>query len=205
MENFVQDLAAPVTNYIKANADAAGPIVFVLCLVKSLAIVTLLVPTLVLLGVGGLAAAGVVDLATLIVWGFFGAGLGYWISYWAGGYYADRIEAIGWLQRRPELVERGHRFFERWGALAVFFSRFVGPARIVVPLFAGTLGVRPVTFHLASWTSAALWVPATLAPLTIGTWLAAQMQDLPAPVRSSILILLVVAIIVVVRRIRGRA
>jgi membrane protein DedA with SNARE-associated domain len=205
VENFVQDLAAPVTNYVKTHAYAAGPIVFVLCLVKSLAIVTLLVPTLVLLGVGGLAAAGIVDLATLIVWGFFGAGLGYWISYWAGAYYADRIEAIGWLQRRPELVARGHRFFERWGALAVFLSRFIGPARIVVPLFAGTVGVRPVTFHLASWTSAALWVPTVLAPLTIGTWLAAQMQDLPAPVRSSILILLVVGVIVVVRRMRGRA
>ena len=205
MENFVQDLVAPVTNYVKTHAYAAGPIVFVLCLVKSLAIVTILVPTLVLLGIGGLAAAGVVDLATLIVWGFFGAGLGYWISYWAGSYYADRIEGIGWLQRRPELVARGHRFFERWGALAVFLSRFIGPARIVVPLFAGTLGVRPVTFHLASWTSAALWVPATLAPFTIGTWLAAEMQQLPAPVRSSILILAAVAVIVVLRRIRGRA
>jgi membrane protein DedA with SNARE-associated domain len=204
LENFVQDLVTTITNHVKANADAAGPIVFVLCLVKSLAIVTMLVPTLVLLGFGGLAAAGIANLGTMVVWGFFGAGIGYWISYWAGGYYADRIEAIGWLQRRPELVERGHRFFKRWGALAVFVSRFVGPARIVVPLFAGTLGVRPAAFHLASWTSAALWVPAVLAPLTVGTWLAAQIQNLSAPVRSSILIVAIVAVIVIARRLRGR-
>lgn len=205
MESFAQDLVAPVTAYIEAHAYAAGPIVFVLCLVKSLAIVTLLVPTIVLLGIGGLAAAGIVDLTTLVIWGFFGAGIGYWISYWIGWRYAERIEAIGWLQRRPELVARGHRFFERWGALAVFFSRFVGPARIVVPLFAGTLGVQPGAFQLASWTSAALWVPAVLAPTTIGSWLATELQQLSPAIRSSILIVAVALFIVILRRLRNRS
>ena len=202
MESFAQDLVAPFTAFVEANARFAGPIVFVLCLVKSLAIVTLLVPTVVLLGIGGLAAAGILDLTTLLAWGFFGAGIGYWISYWVGWRYAEHIETIGWLQRRPALVARGHRFFERWGPLAVFFSRFVGPARVVVPLFAGTLGVRPGAFHLASWLSAALWVPAVLAPTTIGTWLAVELQQLSPALRNSILILTVAAVIVVLRRLR---
>jgi membrane protein DedA with SNARE-associated domain len=202
VESFAQDLVAPFTAFVEAHAHVAGPIVFALCLVKSLAIVTMLVPTIVLLGIGGLAAAGILDLTTLVVWGFFGAGIGYWISYWVGWRYAEYIESIGWLQRRPELVARGHRFFARWGALAVFFSRFVGPARIVVPLLAGTLGVRPAPFHLASWLSAALWAPAVLAPTTIGTWLAAELQQMSPALRNSILILTVAAVIVVLRRLR---
>lgn len=204
MESFAQDLVAPFTAFVEAHAHLAGPIVFALCLVKSLAIVTLLVPTIVLLGIGGLAAAGILDLTTLVVWGFFGAGIGYWISYWVGWRYADYIESIGWLQRRPELVARGHRFFERWGALAVFFSRFVGPARIVVPLLAGTLGVRPGPFHLASWLSAALWAPAVLAPTTIGTWLAAELQQLSPALRTSVALLAVILIVVAIRTLRTR-
>jgi len=37
-------------------------------------------------------------------------------------------------------------FFRRWGALAVFFARFVPPIRAFVPVTAGALGMTPLRF-----------------------------------------------------------
>lgn len=183
----IEQAAAPFTAFIEANAALAGPIVFAITFLESLAIVSAIVPaTLLLIGMGSLAAAGVVDLGVLSLWGIAGGGLGYWASYEAGRRWGDRIEALPWLKRRPHLVAGAHRLFARWGVLAVFVSRFIGPGRIVVPLLAGTLEVRPRGFHVANWTSAIVWAPLLLAPTTIGAWLTEQLERLPPQLRSSL-------------------
>jgi membrane protein DedA with SNARE-associated domain len=205
MFGAIEEAAAPFTALIEAHAAFAGPIVFAVCFLESLAVVSAFVPaTILLIGVGSLAAAGIVDLGALSLWGISGAGLGYWASYEAGRRWAGRIEALPWLARRPHLLAGGHRLFERWGVLAVFASRFIGPARIVAPLLAGALGVRPRGFHVANWASAALWTPMLLAPTTIGAWLAAQMERLPPSIRSSLLIALLAVAIIAVRAVRQR-
>ncbi len=205
MFGAIEDAAAPFTALIETHAAFAGPIVFAICFLESLAIVSAFVPaTLLLIGIGSLAAAGIVDLGALSLWGIAGAGLGYWASYEAGRRWGGQIEALPWLARRPRLLAGGHRLFERWGVLAVFASRFIGAGRIVAPLLAGTLGVRPRGFHLANWTSAVLWTPMLLAPTTVGAWLAAQMERLPTSVRSSILIALLGVTIILFRAFRQR-
>lgn len=201
----IEELAAPFTALIEANAALAGPIVFAICFLESLAIVSAVVPaTILLVGIGSLAAAGIVDLGALSLWGIAGGGLGYWASYEAGRRWDDRIEALPWLARRPHLVANAHRLFERWGVLAVFASRFIGPGRIVVPLLAGTLGVRPRGFHVANWTSAIVWAPLLLAPTTIGAWLTAQLERLPPSLRSFVLIGLLGVTFIVIRFMRQR-
>lgn len=200
MESLFADLIAPLTAFAEAHAEWAGPIVFAVCLAESLLLVALFVPTtLILIALGGLATAGLADMGTLVAWGVAGAGLGYWISYVVGSVWGEEIESMGWLARRPELVARGHRFFARWGALAVVASRFVGPARAIVPVLAGTLGVRPLPFHVASWLSALLWVPAALAPTAIGAWLAAEMEALPDGLRTAVSMGLIVAVWLLIR------
>lgn len=206
METMFDDAMEPLTAFVKANAGSAGPIVFLICFAESLAIVTLFVPaTVMLFAIGGLATAGLLDLGELSLWGTAGAGLGYWASYAVGRRYGREIEALPWLARRPQLVARGHRFFERWGALAVGVSRFVGPARVVVPLFAGSMGVSPRTFHIANWLSAALWAPAMLAPTAIAAWLTAELQALSPAMRSSVMILLIALAIFAWREFRKKA
>lgn len=205
MESLFKDAAAPLTRFVEAHAEWAGIVVFVICFLECLTIVSAFMPaTVLLLGIGSLAAAGVLDLLTLSLWGIAGAGLGFWVSYEAGKRYAREIEALPWLAKRPELVARGHAIFERWGAMAVFIGRFIGPARIVVATLAGTLGVSPRTFHLANWASAILWAPLLLAPTTIGTWLAREIETLPQPVRLSILIAIAAIIVIVIRAFREK-
>jgi membrane protein DedA with SNARE-associated domain len=205
MEALFADLFAPLTGFVETHAAWAGPIVFAICFLESLAIVSAIIPaTVMLIGIGGLATAGVLDLGTLAAWGIAGGGLGFWVSYEGGRRYARRIEAIGWLARRPELVARGRGFFERWGVMAVFIGRFVGPARVVVPLLAGTLGVDARRFHLANWASAILWAPLLLAPTAIAAWLTAELEALPPATRSAVSLAVIGCAVVVWMALRRR-
>ena len=106
--------------------------------------------------------------------------------------------------RRPELLAKGHGFFERWGAMAVFVGRFVGPARVVVPLIAGTLGVESRRFHLANWASAVVWAPMLLAPTTIAARLTEWLEGLPPELRTTVSLSIIVAIVIGLRALRRR-
>ena len=202
-EDFLTQLFSPILDFVRAHIEWAGPLVFALCLIESLAIVSVFLPsTLLLLGFGSLAAAGLVSLIELSAWGVIGAGLGYWVSFAAGRRYGSRIESLGFLARRPEWISRGHSFFERWGSVAIIASRFIPPGRAIVPLMAGAMGSQAVGFHVGNWVSALLWVPLMLAPASIGIALSEQLQQASPQTRSLMTIALVVAVILVVRGLR---
>jgi len=202
-DGFFEQLFAPILGLVREHRQWAPPIVFVLCFVESLAIVSAFLPaTLLLLAIGSLAAAGVVSLLELAVWGTIGAGLGYWLSFEAGRRYGSRIESLGFFARRPEWIERGHRFFERWGSIAVLLSRFIPIGRAVIPLLAGAMGNRRASFQVANWLSAVLWAPLMLAPASIGVALADQLKDASPQTRAIVLIIIVVAVVAAVRGLR---
>ena len=158
----------PVLDFVRAHQEWAGFIVFALSFAESLAFLSLLVPATVLLwGIGAMAGASGVELLPLWIGGFLGAALGDWLSYWLGYHYHDQIARMWPLKKHPHLITRGHAFFEKYGALGVFFGRFIGPLRATVPLAAGACTMPQIPFQLANWLSAAAWAFLTLAP---GTW-----------------------------------
>ena len=206
MEAFFAPLTAPFAAWVETHGAWAGPLVFLICFGESLVIVSALVPaTILLLAIGTLAASGKLSLVELSLWGIAGAGLGYWASYEMGRRWSARILALGWLARRPELVARGHAFFARWGAGAVFVSRFVGPGRVVVPLLAGALGERPRGFHVGNWISAIVWTPLLLAPATIADRATGWIEALPREWRTTVVLAVVAAAVIAWRLWRERA
>jgi membrane protein DedA with SNARE-associated domain len=202
-ELSLEQLFAPIIDLVRAHIEWAGPVVFVLALIESLAIISAFLPsTLLLLAIGSLAAAGLVSLVELSLWGLTGAGLGYWLSFEIGRRYGDRIESIGFLARRPDWLRKAHRFFERWDWLAILASRFIPLGRAVVPLLAGAMGARRLGFHAGNWISAALWAPLMLAPASIGLALSEQLESASPQFRSILTIALVVGIVVLIRSLR---
>jgi len=202
-DGFFEQLFAPILDLVREHRQWAPPLVFVLCFLESLSIVSAFLPaTLLLLAIGSLAAAGVVSLLELAVWGTIGAGLGYWLSFEAGRRYGSRIESLGFFARRPEWIERGHRFFERWGSIAVLLSRFIPIGRAVIPLLAGAMGNRRASFQVANWLSAVLWAPLMLAPASVGVALADQLKDASPQTRAIVLIAIVVVVVAAVRGLR---
>src|SRR5260370_11154100 len=68
------------------------------------------------------------------------------------------------MSRYPQLVKRSEALFRRWGALAVFFARFVPPIRAFVPITAGALGMSPPLFYTVNIPAILLWAPAHVLP-----------------------------------------
>jgi membrane protein DedA with SNARE-associated domain len=167
------DFAVPILDFVKAHEAWAAPIVFVLAFGESLAFVSLLLPaTVILWGLGALV--GVTGIAFWPLWlaAAAGAALGDWLSYWLGYHYHGPISRMWPLSRHPDLLPRGHAFFEKYGVMAVFIGRFFGPLRAAVPLVAGAATMPQIPFQLANWSSALLWGAVTLAPGAFGVdWL----------------------------------
>jgi membrane protein DedA with SNARE-associated domain len=158
-------LSGTVMEIVRTHAVLAPPIVFLLAFGESLAFVSLLLPaTVLLVGGGGIfSAAGI---GFWPIWGaaVAGAAIGDWVSYWLGFYYKEAIGSIWPLSRYPLLLPKGRAFFEKWGAAGVFFGRFFGPLRCIMPLVAGICAMPLVSFQIANLTSAVLWATAVLAP-----------------------------------------
>lgn len=167
------DFVQPVLDFIRVHEAWAIPIVFALAFGKSLAFISLLIPaTVILWGIGALVGASGIAFWPLWLAAFLGAGLGDWLSYWLGVHYHDRIARMWPLSRHPDLLPRGHAFFEKWGFAGVFFGRFLGPLRAAVPLVAGACQMPRPAFQLANWTSAAAWGMWTLGAGAFGVeWL----------------------------------
>ncbi|MBM3485700.1 MAG: DedA family protein [Alphaproteobacteria bacterium] len=143
----------------------APPIVFLLAFGESLAFVALLLPaTVILAGIGAVVGAGSIDFFPIWAAAAVGAFLGDWVSYWIGIKIGPRAAHVWPLNRNPDVMARGERFFHRWGAPGVFFGRFFGPVRAVIPLVAGIFQMPVIPFQIANATSAMLW--AYVVPMT---------------------------------------
>ncbi len=161
MDQWIED----GLRFISENRLVAGPVVFGLAFAESLAFVSLLVPfTAMMVGAGALIGAGTLDAWVVIPWGIAGAASGDAVSYWVGRYFKDRVPRMWPFRDRPDELERGYRFFARWGVLSVFIGRFFGPLRAVVPIVAGMMKMGQWKFQLANVVSAIVWLPLLLAP-----------------------------------------
>lgn len=162
-------LATALLDFVREHGEYAAPIVLVLAFGESLAFVSLLLPaTFILVGVGALIGASGIDFWPIYLAAAIGAALGDWLSYWLGFHYHAQIARMWPLSRNPELLPKGHIFFERWGWPGVFIGRFFGPLRAVVPLVAGACEMPRVPFQIANWASAFVWAGVILAPGAFG-------------------------------------
>ncbi|MBP0049828.1 VTT domain-containing protein [Marinobacterium sp. AK62] len=136
-----------------------------IALAESLAFVGLVLPGVALLFALGFAAGSTDQTLSLcLLLAFVGAVLGDSLSFWLGRHSAPRIRQLRWLQQHPEWIERGERFFQRWGALSIIIGRFVGPLRPVIPFVAGSCRLSPIRFTAYNLASALGWAPAYLLP-----------------------------------------
>jgi membrane-associated protein len=109
--------------------------------------------------VGALAAAGGMDITTvmavLVAAALTGDNVNYWIGRWSGP-RVFRLEDSRWFSRK--YLERTHAFYERHGGKAIIIARFVPIVRTYVPFVAG-IGTMPYARFLGfSVAGALLWV-----------------------------------------------
>lgn len=151
--------------WIRANPQQAGSVVFLVSLVESLAIVGVMVPgVLILLGAGALIGAGILNFWEMVAWAIAGAIIGDGLSYWLGHHFEYLTARWRWFRLHPDHLQKGIEFFQKYGDISIALGRFFGPIRAIVPLAAGLLRMPPGRFFVANILSALVWAPAYLAP-----------------------------------------
>jgi len=165
----LHDISAAVLGFVRQNEGWGPLIVFVLAFGESLAFVSLLLPaTVILVGVGALIGESGIAFWPLWLAAALGAAVGDWLSFWIGYRFKARVMHFWPLSRHPNLIPRGHIFFERWGIAGVFIGRFFGPLRASIPLVAGICDMPRQRFQTANFASAFVWAFGILAPGAFG-------------------------------------
>ncbi len=85
-----------------------------------------------------------------------GDNLGFAIGYYGGRPLLARYQAF--FRIRERTLERGEELFARYGAITVFFGRFVIGMRVIAGPLAGVLRMPWRTFMAFNFLGAALWV-----------------------------------------------
>ena len=154
-----------LTTWITSHPHLAGFVIFITSFAESLAFVGLIMPgAAMMLTAGALIATGSLSFWPTMAWAVFGAVLADGLSFWLGHRFKERIRSFSLFSRYPDMLTRGEDFFHRHGGKSVFFGRFVGPVRPVIPIVAGMMGMGQTRFTLYNILSALGWAPAYLLP-----------------------------------------
>lgn len=85
-----------------------------------------------------------------------GGCLGYAFGYYGGRPLLERYQSL--FRIPPPTLKRGEEMFARYGALTIFFARFVFGLRVFAGPLAGVLRMRWRVFALFNFLGAAVWV-----------------------------------------------
>lgn len=161
----VEQLTAPLVDFVRHNQGWAPVIVGALAFGESLAVLSVLFPaTVMLVAIGALIGAA--DLAFWPIWlgAVVGGSLGDWVSYEFGRWVGPSAKHRWPLNKQPHLVDRSEKFIGRFGVWGVFLGRFFGPLRALVPLVAGLFDMPRLPFQAANVASAMVWAMGLLGP-----------------------------------------
>jgi len=140
----------------------SGPVylalVGLIAFAESLPVVGLIVPgsTLILFS-GFLSLHGKGDILAIMSVAALGAILGDFASYLLGARHGSALLQRKALQKRRKLVKKAELFFSLHGGKSIFFARFTGPIRGLVPFIAGCARMRPAPLTLYVLISGPLW------------------------------------------------
>ena len=155
----------PLITFVSAHAWLAYLTLFLAALLEAVPIAGSVIPgSTVILALSALVPGGDLVLEWVLVAAIGGALLGDGTAFWIGHRTQREILSSWPMTNYPRVVAQSEAFFHRWGALAVFFARFVPPIRAFVPITAGALGMTPLRFYAVNIPAILLWAPAHVLP-----------------------------------------
>ena len=135
-----------ILEFLSQNTDWINWAAFILVFMESLIIVGLFTPAT-------LIVPGPLE---IFLYATLGMITGDSVSYLIGKLIGNKV--ISWFpEEQKPYVEKARNFIKKYGILSVALGRFVGPLRCLVPLTAGTLGMKPKIFFPVEILSAPTW------------------------------------------------
>lgn len=154
-----------VFDWVQANPNWTGIIIFLFAFGESLLLVGIILPgAAFLLALGTMVGLGILDLTSTWIWASIGAFLGDGISFWIGHKYKRSLLKMWPMYKFPDLISKGEAFFSKYGGVSVFIGRFVGPVRPIIPAIGGMMGMNVRLYVLISLAASILWSPFYLLP-----------------------------------------
>ena len=155
----------PLIAFVSAHAWLAYLTLLLAALLEAVPVVGALVPgSTIILALSALVPGGELNLWGVLAAAIAGALLGDGSAFWAGHRSQREILSVWPMSEYPGVMAQSEAFFNHWGALAVFFARFVPPIRAFVPVTAGALGMPPVKFYGVNVPAVVAWALAHVLP-----------------------------------------
>lgn len=155
----------PLIAFVSAHPWLGYLTLFLAAMLEAIPVIGSVIPgSTIILALSALVPGGELQLELVLASAIAGAVLGDGSAFWIG-HRAQREILSAWpLVNYPRLVAQSEAFFHRWGALAVFFARFLAPVRAFVPITAGALGMPPLRFYAVNIPAIVLWSLAHVLP-----------------------------------------
>lgn len=161
----MNELINSIFTWVQANPEWALLITFIISLAESLAVIGTIVPgTITMTAIGILSGTGVMRIDLTLIAASLGAIAGDVLSYIIGYVFRSHIPKIWPFTRYPYWLRYGQEYFKKHGIKSVFFGRFIGPLRAIIPVIAGMMHMKYLHFLLANIASAIGWSVAYIMP-----------------------------------------
>ncbi|MFO7765810.1 MAG: VTT domain-containing protein [Pelovirga sp.] len=170
-------------------------LIFLVAFAESIPAAGLIVPgsTIIVLA-GLLVVANQGDFTLLALAATLGALFGDLFSLWLGKRYGRGLLHLHIFRRRRRLIRYSQKFFIAHGGKSLFFARFIGPIRGIVPFIAGLSRIPTRAACIYIFISAVLWGISYPAIGYLGANSFRQAQSMGARFGLVILVLLLAVI-----------
>lgn len=166
--------------FVSDNPWLAYSTLFLAALLEAIPILGSVIPgSTIILALSALIPGGQLELPWVYAAVVIGAVLGDGSAFWIGHRRQRSILETWPLGKYPRLVAQSEAFFARFGALAVFFARFVAPIRAVVPITAGALDMAPNRFYAINIPAILFWAAGHVLPGVIAVTLIHRYGGIP--------------------------
>jgi membrane protein DedA with SNARE-associated domain len=140
-----------LTVFMRTYASWAPLILFGIMLCEGIVLTTFIFSgSVMIVATGALIQAGVLEYSSCFLAIFLGFCMGDWINFEIGRRGEPWFRGLGMVKSRPALMMRAETMITKYGTVAVFMSRFMGPTRVFVTFLAGACHMRPKDFHMAT-------------------------------------------------------
>jgi membrane protein DedA with SNARE-associated domain len=161
----VTSLIDQLIAFVAAHAWLAYLTLFLAALLEAVPVVGSVIPgSTIILALSAMVPSGDLQFEAVLGAAIAGALIGDGTAFWIGHRTQRKILGSWPLNEYPQVIAQSETFFQRWGALAVFFARFVPPIRAFVPITAGALGMPPLRFYAVNIPAILLWAPMHVLP-----------------------------------------